>query len=724
MSNETIYVFPSFTSLACYLFNRKTQGNSSFIKHNFEHHFKLFFLIIIFSMLNSIYSSTEINNTSTISDIYMENILLKTNSINKNKKYLKHQKNKLNRITFEEISEKQNLKNSQKEKEEALMNYYSEYISLIKDMAEESDEKEDLNKNEIGELNENSDHNNEEFYQISNEQINCIMFGKSCKYESLITEEGRSILKQKKILMQNNNENNNLNESEDQKYQKKTDSYKFSFTFRDEYEYLNTDQIQRKSTENNNNYKKDRNANNKHKENIDKNFKENSNNYVNNNNHKDLYEEVTSEYFNNHQDQKKLFDFSVKALYGNSTLFNFNIEDLENLIKKNYLTDGQAILLWETLTMSKTDRLKNLNIQREMETDSEIYIFNLIPIKCLSLIILNFGICIIGYNILLSYNTKDRDKTSYLINIIIISFCLYSGENFYSWKYYLVTTEMFILFLCALKFFFDSIFYKFGYAIEDFSVFGYFSKTKNTTQFILKIINMFLCTFFVGVFSFTKFPHFYNYILFYFCVTQMINLISVFLQYEVPAIFQPFRHFAMIILGLMNFFFINFHKKNFHNHKWISYKRSDSFYLIGDLYTFYCFSYFYDYLFIQANNISKLFYEKNLDNEKINSQISSTMKEHSEMNKQFTIDDSFWILGFAFGTLIQYVGLSENKYLVFYFSFYFFKTSLSIFGRQYHIRYLRFIYNIFVFLFLITNYLISNKNDDLLFEVNLILFCQ
>lgn len=431
----------------------------------------------------------------------------------------------------------------------------------------------------------------------------------------------------------------------------------------------------------------------------------------------DLTDEVISELINAKYDERKIFELSLKLLYGNSTLFNFNIEDLEKLIKYNYITDGQAILLWETLTILKTDRLKNLSIQRGNEVDNEIYVFNIIPIKSIGMFILSSGLFLIGYNILISFNAKDRDKASYIANLGVISFSLYASENFFIWKYFLASTIIFLLFLCGLKYFIYSIYSKLGFTLEDYNILDNYAKTKCSSQFLLKFLLLSLGTITVGVFSFTKYPHLYFYLFFYICLTQILNLISVFFQYEVAAIFQPFRHFLMICIGILNFLIINFHNNNFWFNNYSSYKKPDSFYFVSDIYTYICFSFFFDFLFTQANNISNLFYEKALDNERINSQISSIIKENTEMNREFTSDDNLWIGVFALGIFFQYVGLKNSKYIVFYFSFYYFKIVFSIFGRIYNIKCLRFVYNSLLFLFLITNYLISYKTDEGFFDV-------
>ena len=271
-----------------------------------------------------------------------------------------------------------------------------------------------------------------------------------------------------------------------------------------------------------------------------------------------------------------------------------------------------------------------------------------------------------------------------------MSFTLYITENFYSSKYYLSSTITFFLFICTMKFFMDSLFHKMGFAHEDYNIFGNFPKTKNQTQFFLKLITLTIGTLIVGIFSFTKFQHFYNYVVFYTCLTQIMNLVSIFLQYEVPTIFQPFKHCVMITCGFMNFIILNFHNPEKFS---IKYKNKiDSFYLVGDIYTFICFTFLYDYLFTQSNNISNLFYERTLDNEKINSQISNIMKDYREMVKEFNEEDLLWLLAFSIGMLFQYVGIISGKYLVFYFSFYYFKIIFSIFGRIYNVKYLRVVF--------------------------------
>ncbi len=710
------------------------------LNFNLRNMIKIIYLLIFNLLYGSINCSTDVNNTNHISDIYMENILLKSKIKNIND-HLKLSTFRLNKITYEGIS---NYKKNIKEKEEVLMNYYSEHTNLIKDILFESIEEknkkfilppENVHKNFFI----NNVEKNKIFFenpsQLTSKEMECIFFSKGCGSENVLKNDRKNFIFKKGLSTKNNGEIKNVffgNQNyqfdkiplkiniknlnyfmETKKNSNMNDNSSPNTKNKNIFDYIFNDKDMKAEIEEEEKINKIRNINLNEKLNLNKNHDFNQYNIKNDN--FDLYNEIFSELFKDKLDNKKFFEFNLKSLYGNSTIFNFNIEDLENLIKNNYLTDGQAVLLWETLAIKKTDRLKNLNIQIGIEA-SEIF---MIPIKKIILFIINTAFCTLVYNLLISYNSKEKDYSSYLVNIIVIGLSLYSTEFLYYWRYYLASSEMLLLFIFALKIFCESIYNKLGFVVEDYNIFNNYSKTKNATQFILKILLLFSCTLFLGIFTFTKFPHLYNYILFYYCIHQILNLVSVYFQYEMPAIFQPFRHFTMLCFGFLNFLILNFHNENYFSCEFISFRRSDSFYLIGDIYTIFCFSFFYDFLFTQANNISNLFFERNLDNEKINSHISVIMKEQKQMKRDFTAEDSLWILGFLVGFLFQYVGLNSNKYLIFYFSLYYFKNIISIFGRVYNIKCLRLIYNSFLFVFLSTNHIISSKNDDILFQVKI-----
>lgn len=421
---------------------------------------------------------------------------------------------------------------------------------------------------------------------------------------------------------------------------------------------------------------------------------------------------------NDNSDQDKSeFSKNLYSLYGNRTIFLMELLDLERLVNSSVLTDGQAVMFWESLLQIKTDRLKYIFGKSQNELDTEYYLFNCIPLKAIGFILLTCVGLLFMHKIQINFL-----KNSFILTFFLLLLTYYIVEYLYLWKYYLSSSIMFIQLGFSFKYFTDSIFYSLGFNKEDYDILMNISKTRSLIQFILKSIVLFLITFGVGFFCF-KFPYFLNYILFYICFIQLVYLISFYLQYEVSSIFQPLKHFMLILVGILNFIFTKFHKKinKFHfsysNTNTLSNEKVDSFYLVSEIFSFICISYFYDYLFTQANSISHLFNEKNFENEEMNLKISSIVKNYKEQQKCFTLDDSLWIIVFICVLGFGWLGLFNNNYLNFYFSLHLMKMVLKVFGRLFKVKILRIINCILIFLLVLENQIISSKNDSNLFEL-------
>jgi len=147
----------------------------------------------------------------------------------------------------------------------------------------------------------------------------------------------------------------------------------------------------------------------------------------------------------------------------------------------------------------------------------------------------------------------------------------------------------------------------------------------------------------------------------------------------------------------------------------------DSFYVIADLFTIFSISYSFDYLFIQSNKISILFQESEnggyINKDKLNEKITKIIKNYKELIRKFEMEDCVWFICFNIGLFMQFTGLKFHKYLIYYFSYYFFRMILVVYGRIFTIKCLKLTYSVLIFIFLITNFVMSSKVDNKLFEV-------
>ena len=174
----------------------------------------------------------------------------------------------------------------------------------------------------------------------------------------------------------------------------------------------------------------------------------------------------------------------------------------------------------------------------------------------------------------------------------------------------------------------------------------------------------------------------------------------------------------MFISGIINLLIINFHVSNNQFDQFKLEKKIDSFYLIGDAYTFFCFTFMFDYIFTQARKISNIFYEENLNYEVINKQISGLVND-TIYDTGISNNDFMWLLVFLLGLFIHYLGMINNRYSLFYISYYYFRETLNIFAKMHSLRVNRIIYNFLFFYLFITNFAVSLQEDPALFQVNI-----
>jgi hypothetical protein len=481
----------------------------------------------------------------------------------------------------------------------------------------------------------------------------------------------------------------------------------------------------------------------------------------------------------------KIFENNLYNFYNNYTNFKINNYDLKKLVDYNIISDIQANKFWEELIKINRNKLnpefmrksfsiirkiynnffsfnndidlkeknnkKNINDKHEyrynsineadnynghnnynnnnndeIENDNnEIYIFNIFPTKSTGFFILACIIFIINYQLTNYFHKKESIFPFF--NFLLTIGCIVICEFFYSYKIYLASSIFLILFSYNLKYFIFSLINTSGFITDDYDIFSDFQRYEENFQIFLQILNLFICISLFGLFSFFRYNYLLNYLFFYYSIIQIPNIFIANYNEFIPIIFQPFRYIFIIIIGVINFFLFNYGKNkaiysNFNNNNLYDEIEIDSFYLIGDLFTFFCFSYIFDYLFIQANNISVLFRESDsggyINKEKLNEKITNIIKNYKELIRNFSLDDNLWIICLIFGLFLQYTGLRYHKYVIYYLSYYYFRMILGVYGRLFNIKCIKITYSILIFIFLITNFLMSSKVDKKLFNVN------
>ena len=416
---------------------------------------------------------------------------------------------------------------------------------------------------------------------------------------------------------------------------------------------------------------------------------------------------------NNPNEDKAIFVKTLYTLYGNRTIFNLDLEDLEKMVNLTILTDGQAVIFWESLLKYKTDRLKSIHGRAQNEIDYEYYLFNIMPLKATGLLFFTFFIFLFHQKI-----QSAVIKNFFVYNLLCIFLTFYLLDNLFSLKYYISSFVMFIQFGFTVKYLLDSILSNFGFNKDDYDIFQTIRKTKTVLQFSLKLCVFSITTLVIGLFTFYRFQYILNYILFYLCLVQQITLIAFFFQYEAPPIFQPLKNFIFVFCGLGNFLLTTFHRQiSRFSANSIMKEKADSFYIISECFSFVCISYLYDYLYTQVNQFSHLFCERGKENDELSDKISNLVKNFKKQQKRFTSsEDGLWIVLLLIGFIFSFVGLVRCEYLTFIFSLHYFKMVLKVFGRLFKIKLLRCVYCYLLFLFLLINNFVTQKNDNTLFE--------
>jgi hypothetical protein len=124
----------------------------------------------------------------------------------------------------------------------------------------------------------------------------------------------------------------------------------------------------------------------------------------------------------------------------------------------------------------------------------------------------------------------------------------------------------------------------------------------------------------------------------------------------------------------------------------------------------------FDYIYAQAKRFSRIFEDGIDGSENLSEKITELTKDIGE-DKTNPSDNYFWIFLFILGFYINHTGLINNRYSLFYISFYYFRDILNIFANLQTVSLNRILSNLMFFYLLITNFIVSSQEDPILFRV-------
>ena len=421
------------------------------------------------------------------------------------------------------------------------------------------------------------------------------------------------------------------------------------------------------------------------------------------------------------------FDYTpyLYQLYGNRTVFHMELNDLELMVNKTYMTIGQSLIFWESLLHIKTNRANEFNNNNYIKNgdksssmkyqsiDLEMIILNYLPLRSLG----EFLICSILFYItyFMQTRTKFSIKVYVIYNICTIQLGYLLIYYLFSLKYYFSSTCITANIGLAIRHLLELMFYDSGISKNDINIFKFsrkFSSLLKQTLIKLTVLLITLsCLFIIS----KEFPFCGNYIIFYSGLYYSIYVSSYYLMIEVHSMFQPLRQFIFGVVGLINLIVTSFHKHIIRFPKNSYLEENDSLYIISSIFSLICFYLFIDYVKIQAFNISSLY--DNLNDEDLNEKIDSmVIKEKSKVFN--VIDDVLWIFLFTLFLVTLLVALAFKNSINYQVCCFTLSSFLSPFGRLYKIKHVRILNLALLFVFVFTNQIMYNLRDATLFQVS------
>jgi len=372
-----------------------------------------------------------------------------------------------------------------------------------------------------------------------------------------------------------------------------------------------------------------------------------------------------------------------------------NLQDLENLMNKKYIQEGQAFLFWDIITNKNTEKLKNSKFNKQKndaieKIDDEFYLFDLIPMKSIGMFIFSALIFLIIYSFQINFFPKDGRIIYFLINFLLFFSSLYFLDLLYNWKYYFSSTFCTLVFINSMKLLLDYFCENLGFTLEEYDIFNtnlinsstqninntMKNNNNNLINFYIKTMIILIINIPLGILVFFKYNHFSNYIIFYTCFTYCVNLFSEYFKYEVNEIFRPFGAFNISLIGIINVFLIYFHSNEYYFDDFspLSVNKVDSLYFIGDFFTAFCFCFVMDYINYHVIKNSKTIYKNQiLEYEEAKTIPNKDKDKIVFYYTRFTSNDFIWFIIISTGFYMNFIALVNHKYSLYHISLFFLK---------------------------------------------------
>ena len=397
-------------------------------------------------------------------------------------------------------------------------------------------------------------------------------------------------------------------------------------------------------------------------------------------------------------------------------LKDFTYSDIEgnNCNRKQKLEDFD-INNDEDEEIKKLKEFVNGKMNKDINSSmKDIYFLNFIPVKSSLINIFCFSISYFFINSTL----KSKIRGALILNFVFLATIFYFLQILYQNEYYLASNFLYILFLYVNKNLIDSIYLKLKYKRKEFEIFSRNLIAVNLKQFKLKIIILVEATSLSAVLSILLFKYFLNYIIYYLCLLTLIAFLGNCIEQYAQYYLKPIKNIIMFFVGLFNLILSKFilklfifedlindyndTNKSINNN--IEQFKVDSFYLINDLFSFYCLNYINEYIDYQyrifcnyknKNNNYNINFRSNLN-------ISIINLNESETDKFFVIKNKYlWCIFITSVVLIGNLGVYTEEFICFIISLYMTKIMMDSFCKLNDYKTTRIINNVVTFNFIL-----------------------
>lgn len=314
------------------------------------------------------------------------------------------------------------------------------------------------------------------------------------------------------------------------------------------------------------------------------------------------------------------YDFSkaIKDLYSNYTNLDLKVMDLEILYRKGVINENQAILIWESLLNTKTERnlewlgynkLINKNSSKEAQwkyTNVFVTLFRSPELK--------YQACFAYFGgIIFFYITKALQKIPKLNMVLILILLIINILNafyFYNKKFYFTSFICIVSFISNIYSIYVNIVLIAGGREIDYSI----SNNKHFKSREHFFVKTGVCIFIIAVINYLSsvaLRYFMNYLFIFYLMEKAREMIKNFYHLTAPKDLQPFENFISLIFGTINLLYTHiFYSVNIY----YSYDLN-SFLILNNFITFYYFTSLERFTYIQRNRIGGILLEseKNAD---------------------------------------------------------------------------------------------------------------